>query len=402
MNMSEITIFVKPIGEGQFEWFGKSLTAVEQGDSEQMYEALPATAKLVLVLPAENVLLKRVEYDEAEKKLLTSTVPYTLESELSEDIEQLHFALGEPEGNSVDVVVMSKQTLNDYLLPLREQGLQLQAAIPEQLLVERAEKGWTLIIANERCLIRNGQYAGFAIKHENAGLALQCLAKVGLPDRFRVICKEQEKTKLADFLSEELKAVMDWKGELAFETMVVREWHTNQKSCLSLNLLQGEFESPLPWRRWLKQWKVFAALLVLAVALHLTSGFVQNVSLKKDIREINQSIEKAYREVVPRGRMVIPEKQLQRKINALKGDADSHFMMMYKTVAEVIGAVDGIRMQSMSFNNQQKEIRITLVAPGFNEIETLRSNLEKHNVTAELSGIQNDQGKSRARLVIKG
>lgn len=402
MNMNETTIFVKPTGLDQFEWFGEGLAATGYGDGEQMYKALPAIAKLVLVLPAEKVLLKQVEYDEAEKKLLAKTIPYNLESEISEDIEQLHFALGEPEKNSIDVAIISKQTLNDYLLPLREQGLQLKAAIPEQLLVERAENSWTLVTADERYLIRHGQHAGFSINRDNAKLALQCLSNVGLPDRFQVFCKEKEKTELVCYFSDELKALVEWKDEFAFETMAASEWKSNQKSCLSLNLLQGEFESPLPWRRWLNQWKALAALLVLAVALHLISGFAQNASLKKDIREINQGIEKAYREVVPHGRIVIPEKQLQRKINALKGAADSHFMMMYKTVAEVIGAVDGIRMQSMSFNNQQKEIRITLVARGFNEIETLRSNLEKHNVTAELSGIQNDQGKSRARLVIKG
>jgi len=402
MNMNEITIFVKPTGLGQFEWFGEGLAATGYGDSEQMYEALPSRAKLVLVLPAEVVLLKQVEYDEAEKKILGNTVPYSLESDISEDIEQLHFALGEPEKNTVDVAIISKQTLNDYLLPLREQGLQLQAAIPEQLLVERDENGWTLVSVDKRYLIRYGQYSGFSVNRENAELALQCLSNVGLPDRFQVFCKEKEKTELARYFSDELKAAVEWKDELAFETMTASEWQANQKSCLSLNLLQGEFESPLPWKRWLNQWKVLTALLVLAVTLHLISGFAQNASLKKELREVNKSIEKTYREVVPRGRMVVPEKQLQRKINSLKGNADSHFMMMYKTVAEVIGAVDGIRMQSMSFNNQKKEIRITLIASGFNDIETLRSNLEKHNVTAELSGIQNDQGKSRARLVIKG
>ena len=402
MNMNEVTIFVKPTGLSQFEWFGEDLAVTGCGDSRKMYESLPAIAKLVLVLPADKVLLKQLEYEEAEKKLLANTVPYNLESDISEDIEQLHFALGEPEETTVDVAVISKQVLNDYLLPLREQGLQLRAAIPEQLLIEREESCWTLVSTNGSYLIRDGWYSGFAIARENLRLALQCISEIGLPDTLHIVCPEAEQSELVSLLPQELKELVAWKGEQAFKLMAVSEWKANYKSHLSLNLLQGEFESPLPWKRWLKQWKMLAALFVLAISLHLISGFSHNASLKKELREINQRIEQVYREVIPSGRIVVPEKQLQRKINALKGNADSRFIMMYKTVAEVIGAVDGIRMQSMSFNNQQKEIRITLIAPGFNEIEKLRSNFEKHNVTAELSGIQNDKGKSRARLLIRG
>ena len=114
--------------------------------------------------------------------------------------------------------------------------------------------------------------------------------------------------------------------------------------------------------------------------------------------EVSQAL---YREH-PRGKIVDPERQLRRRVDALRGQSSEGFTRLFFNVAKVIAAADGVVLQSMTYNDNRAEINLTLLAGSFREIEIIRTNIEKQDMKAELTGSSNDGGKTRARLRVKG
>lgn len=405
------TIILKPLGNGKYQWMDLHFEVAGSGDIGQLVKDLSYSLRVVLVVPAQAVVLKRVDFDEAERKLLSQTVPYNLEPDLSEDVERLHFALGQPVGNSVDVALLNREQLRHWLRPLQESDVECVAVVPEQLNIPWEPGTWTIVEQQKNCLVRYAECSGFAIHRSQLQLALQLLmedSETGsnpVPNRLRIFAAPEGQHGLRNLIPDALLQNSDWCNPVSPKSSCDSDYWIQQsewREQYPLNLLQGEFLPPLPWRKWWLQSRAVAALAVLALCLHLVYGFVQNYSLREEVVALQTQVEQTYRELIPRGKLVDPEKQLQRKVNALKGETGSRFIPMYRGVAEVLWNAGAIRMQAMSFSSKQSEIRMTLVAPSFNDIETLRANIERQHVTAELSGVSNEQGKTRARLVIRG
>lgn len=405
------TMLLKPLADSGYQWMDLHFEIAGSGDIGQLVSDLAYPLRMVLVLPAESVLLRRVSFEEAERKLLSQTVPYSLEPDISEDIEQLHFALGAPGSDGVDVAVVNKSKLERWLRLLQASEMECVAVVPEQLTVPWIAGTWTIVQQQQTYLVRYDECGGFAIHRSQLEIALNMLLEEQasqskpLPSQLTVYAPSAGQQELRDLLPSKLKDLCEWKTLDHAKTSGGSDgwaWGSDWKEQCPLNLLQGQFLPPLPWRKWWQQSRAVAALAVLAVSLHLIYGLAQNYSLRQDVITLHNRAEQTYRQIIPQGKLVDPEKQLQRKVNALRDDAGSRFISMYRGVAEVLWGTEGVRMQSMSFSSKQSEIRMTLVAPSFNDIETLLSQIEQQQVTAELSGISNEQGKTRARLVIKG
>ena len=177
--------------------------------------------------------------------------------------------------------------------------------------------------------------------------------------------------------------------------------HTNHQKN-AINLLQGQFAAKLPWKKWWQSWRTVAVLLIAVVIIQMGVRYTQLVVLDDRNIALRAAIEKQYRQAVPKGALMDPERQLRRKVNALKGSASSNLMSMLVQIGPVLKATDGISLQSLNYNEKQSEFRITILASGFDDVETVRANLENLGLTAELTGSNADGNSTRARLRIRG
>ena len=169
-----------------------------------------------------------------------------------------------------------------------------------------------------------------------------------------------------------------------------------------LNLLQGEFAPSLPWGKWWRYWQLAAVVGVIALLGHLAYAFSHIYALEQDRQIIAAETTKVFRTVIPKGRMVDPVKQLKRKVGALQGHNSPGFIALYEPVAAVLAGEKGVRLQSLTYNQAEQELRLTLLLPSFKAIETIRRDIEQHNLKAELTGSSNEANGTRARLRIKG
>ncbi|MEZ5670871.1 MAG: type II secretion system protein GspL [Thiotrichaceae bacterium] len=112
--------------------------------------------QVIVLLPNTEILLTQVELPTVQRHRLQQAVPYALEEQLAEDIEQLHFALGIRDAEKrLSVAVMAQKHLDSYLNALGELHIVPNLVLPEVLSLPLISDGWSLMLHRERVLVRN-------------------------------------------------------------------------------------------------------------------------------------------------------------------------------------------------------------------------------------------------------
>ncbi len=400
------TLLVKQCGIDNFEWLSVSETqgnsSYQVGDGERLRDACQHLTNSILLIAAETVTLRRVKFDKHEKKLLRQTLPYTLEEDCIEDVDALHFAMGTVAEDSVPVALINRERLADALLDVEQEEVEIRQLVSELSFVPLPENGWSILICNERWLVRVDESRGFALEAETACFALQLLLDENehLPEVLRVYSGAADHNAILASLPELLRGVVDWLDEDYWQVMAAG-YQQQLELPSSVNLLQGDFARSLPWKRWWKNWRLIVILFLAAILVQFASTFTQLQVLESRNVELRAELERAYRDVVPQGAVIDPEKQLRRKVNALKGGGDVGFIPLFAQVAEVLATVDGLVVQSLNYTEKQDEIRVTILANGFNDVESTRATLASKGLLAELTGSNAEGNKTRARLRVR-
>lgn len=399
-----VTTFFKPCGVGNYEWLRCSTdpaaTAADYvvGDAERLVEE-GESASLVFIAPAEKIGLRVLDFDPSERKLLRQTVPYSMEDELVDDVDSLHFALGQIDGAQVDVAYIQRDAVAQWQQQFAEQQVEIQQIVSELQLLPYEQGSWTLVPGPELWQVRFGVSQGFSIEPDNAALALQLLLDNSElpPQRLRIYNpSEMSRQSVLNLLPEMLRGIVEWCDG--------NYWHMIADGVRqgpgAINMLQGEFAVGLPWKKWWKVWKTSAIVVVAAVVLNIAFQVVAIQVLESRNLALRADTERVYRSVVPRGAVMRPAQQLKRKVDELQGGGGEHFMPLLDRVAKVLAAIPGLEIQTLNYNAGQGELRVTILVNGFNDVEVARTNLEQAGLQAVLGGSNTDGGKTRARLTV--
>lgn len=359
------------------------------------FAALPDVrqAELLLAVPARKSVLREVGFAAHERRLLRKTVPYALEEDLLDDVEAEHFALGPVDGGQVPVAVVDRAWFEGWLQRCAAAGLDVKHAVPELLLLPWQPGSWSLYPQATQWLVRIDRWRGFALEPDSAKLALQLL----LDDAGQL---PQQLTIFLDDTSD--PALQYWQSqlpELLRGIAVLQPANTlNAPPPVALDFLQGLFARRLPWKRWWTQWRIPAMALAIAVVVQFFVAGVQHYRLKKDNLALRQQVEQIYRSVVPAGAVVEPERQLRRKVEAMRGGQGSAVMPLLQSLGSAIAATQGVSIQSLNYVEKQHELRLNIIAPSFRDVETLRTAIEAGGLQAQLIGSNADGEKTRAQL----
>jgi type II secretion system protein L len=386
------TLVLTPQDGDRLSWRGETLAGSGTLDE---FAALPDVrqAELLLVVPARKSVLREVGFAAHERRLLRKTVPYALEEDLLDDVEAEHFALGPVDGGQVPVAVVDRAWFEGWLQRCTAAGLDVKHAVPELLLLPWRPGSWSLAPQAALWLVRIDRWCGFALEPDSAKLALQLL----LDDAGQL---PQQLTIYLDDTSD--SALQHWQSqlpELLRGIVVVEPANTLSASpTVALDFLQGLFARQLPWKRWWTQWRIPATALAVAVVVQFVVAGVQHYRLQKDNLALRQQVEQIYRSVVPAGAVVEPERQLRRKVEAMRGGQGSAVMPLLHTLGSAIAATKGVSIQSLNYVEKQHELRLNIIASSFRDVEALRTAIESGGLQAQLIGSNADGEKTRAQL----
>jgi len=364
-------------------------------DGAAAVEVPPADAELCLSVPAEQVLLREVTFSAAERRLLRQTIPYALEEQLLDEVDGSHFALGPVEGDRVAVAVVKRGWLAEWLARCAQLGLDVQQVVPEQLLLPWQPEQWSLRVTPQRWLVRYGRWQGFALEPDSAALALQLLLDGGeaLPRQLLV----DSATSLPELLPQVPELL---RGIAVAQPLALQPEAMSLRQGDLINLRQGAFVRALPWRRWWLQWRWPAVAAAAAVLFQFAVAGLEHYRLGERHLQLRQQIDAVYRSVEPRGNAPEPERQLQRKVQALRGQGHGALMPLLERVGAAAHSIDSVALQSLTYSERQGEVRLSFSAGSFADVEKLRQTIAGKGLEAQLVGSSADGARTRAQMRI--
>ncbi|MEP6389277.1 MAG: type II secretion system protein GspL [Halioglobus sp.] len=362
------------------EWL---ITAVEAG-----------RAQLVFAAPATSVRIQQLTVSAAERKHLAKSLPFLLEEQLADDVEDLHFAMSPLDKLNYAVAHCKHADMEHWQSTLAD----LSAAerwVAEPLLLPLQAGGWTIVIEDESALVRFDACEGTGLETSLLSVLLDsALATMGAPQS--VVLYGFDQAADTQLLPASLRSAVQWRrGGLAASMMIA------DTGLPEPNLLQGEYAPRLPLARWWLDWRAVAAVLAGVFLLQLVATFADYQSLKNENLALRTAVEQSYRSAYPRGAMVDPEKQLRRQLSTMRGGAQSSgFMVLMETVGAVIHAQSGTSIASINYNDNGGDMRLNIVAEDFEAVEKIRAGINAAGLEAvmESSSAQSDGVRARLRV----
>lgn len=384
-----------------FSRLGKWLGPSVEGSFGELVAAAGG-ASLCLLLDGNEVPTHQLNFSAAEKKHLTSLVPFELESVVASDISSLHVALAEPDGLSVTAAYIEKSILRRHVEPLESAGLWVDRchAIPQLLQADR--QSWQLNIRrSNRVDIAWGQQST-TVSAEMLKITIAALlAEVqhSLPEQITVFVSDE--TGAAAVL-----AVL--KEQLVGSQIEVVElqdsWDAlHPDNASAIDLRQGVFAAPVRWQRLWKPLRTPAVATAAALALFALTAVVEIQVNSSRFDRLQQQIETAYRRAVPQGMLVDAEQQLMAQIRQLRGGGnDAGLMPVLNAVAPVLLQYPQISTHRLNFSAAQGELQLAVTAASNADILTLTDALNESGLSAQARNISTAGDRQQASLLISG
>ncbi|MGD8931564.1 MAG: type II secretion system protein GspL [Chromatiales bacterium] len=320
--------------------------------------------RLVVIAPACDVLLTEVSIPSKNRQQLLQAIPYALENDLSEEIEQLHFAIDyHSDQAATPVAVISRQRLEMWLERLRSLDLQPLAIYPDLLCLPLTNGHWTIHLEPQYNLLRMGRSKGFCSDFRNfsALLKMSLEQSPSLPEcvDFYVASgvAEEFSSSLKAGISCDVQKFDCGDDASAFLVGNLDEKHT-------LNLLQGEYkqidQKTVQWRRWLPA----GALFTLLIGINILSSVIDYAHYKAQSVALQNEIHRVFRETFPETKRIVDARvQMEQQLRSMRGDKDGDhatFLELISQPAITLAKIQGVQLDSLSFRDNQLDLKLTL------------------------------------------
>lgn len=343
--------------------------AIEQAPLETLLP-LAQNRRVVVLVPSADVRLASVRLPVRQASKALQAIPFALEDQLADDVETLHFALGNRQADgSWPVAVVAHARMAQWLGFFTERGLRPDAMIPDVLaLPVPDDRHFSLLIDGNEIIVRTHLGGGFVCQREDLVLCLQ----IADPERTRAlrIIVPREQAFDPTTLTWPVEALHGFAHPLEALLQNLREAH-------AINLLQGGYSARQDWLRLWRPWRLTAALAGCVILLGATLHGVQAYRLGKALDTLSAANRQRYAEIFPNdARIVDLPTQLDRQLARLAGSgAGPAFLTLLAATADAVAAVPGLAVQTVHY--RESALYVGLSAQNLQAVEQLKNWFER-------------------------
>jgi general secretion pathway protein L len=398
-----LLIRIGQLGDEGCEWLsldatGQPLGQVRSGDLAGA-AAEAGGLRVVVLVPGVDCLLTQVVIPGRNRQKLLRAVPYALEDQLIEDVENLHFALGPAlPGGGYPVAVIATRRMDAILGACRNAGLDVGLLVPELLAVPCDGEAVCGMIDGDVALVRSGAYTGFAVEAENLGLMLDRLPPPQDTPERTVSLRLPAGRALPDL------------GGCADEAVITR-YEGSALLLLAqglgdspLDLLQGAYSRNQEWGRIWRPLRATAALLLAGILLGNIVKGVDYFRLSSERDDLNSRMQAVFLESFPGTRRVVdPRVQMQQQLEKLQRRAgkSTRFLALLARSADVLRTAKDIEIAGASYRAGRLDVDLT--ALNLQVVDKLKQSLTARGLKVEIQSAAADAGQRvKSRLRIQG
>jgi len=358
----------------------------EVANAEQLFQLKDKaeSRRVVAIAPGQDVLLKALKVPAKSQKAMRQAVPYMLEDELAQDVDDLFFAFAnikaDRDENNCFVAIIERQKMTWWLACLSAAEINCQTLVPENVLLPYIEDAWSVIAIDEHFVVRQGRWQGYTVDQ-----AQWCF----MAEQWQ----QQDPIPTLHHYSP-IPSV-----PVVIETVAAPEelplaLFAQQNDC-EINLLQGEYVVKAQRSPSLKYWLIAASLFAFALLLNLGIKAGHLYQLNQQTAQVEKQIIDMYKQAFPqtkRVRISTIKSQLKRKVEELGSGKDNEsFLAMLSKVQIAFQEVPELNTNSLKFDGKRQELRIQAEAKNYQSFDKFKTVLEKSELTVK-QGAQNNQG----------
>ncbi|MBS0366615.1 MAG: type II secretion system protein GspL [Proteobacteria bacterium] len=354
-----------------------------QGGPLTLAAVLAASRRVCVLVPGTDVLLAEPDVPVKAGAKLQQLVPYALEEQLADDIEDLHFALGRRAGESgrIPVAVVARKPLEQWLAQLRTAGIRADVMYADSDLLPRNPGQAVALLEDDAVVVRAPGAAPVSLPADALDEALQFAQGSGVPavtltdessetvreaaaagvtgTRGLILytgaaewqrCSAQVEAARAHF--DGIKVQLLAGGPLALFARELPGGH-------AVNLLQGSYAPASSGSAGWQAWRVAAMLLGALLLLHLAGRTVQLQVLKKHERQVDASIRDTFHTAMPG----IPDAsdarhRMEQRLGVTRGSGTG-LLGALQQVAQASAQVPGTQVQALNYHGGALEMKLS-------------------------------------------
>lgn len=385
-------------GQEETEWLvvddaGDSQTTRQRG-SLSLAAAVSRGDKVVALAPATQILLAEPELPPGSGVKLARAVPFALEEQLTEDIDQLNFAIGRRHANgATPVAVVARSVLQGWLADLRAAGLEPLALYPDISLMPENPGQTVLWLEQSRLAVRRPGALPFAVELSPVSEALVIAGVIADPLDITAEPKQPESAVLyvtrEDWArsQKEFEQLADKFGSLKIQLLPdgPLPWLARGlKSTDAVNLLQGDFAKNTDFGTRFRQWRTPALLAAGLLTVHVAAQALQIRAAKHETAALDGQIATLFSGAMPAEVIQDPRRQMQSRLDRIhkSGAGPEYFLRALRVLSGAIAMIPQTHIDALSYREESVDIKLS--APSVAALSQLSQLISKQGMTAEI------------------
>lgn len=258
---------------------------------------------VIVLVPASEVLTTSVDLPIKSGARLRSALPFALEEQLADDVENLHFAPGtRGEDGLLPVSVVAHTQMREWLEILATAGIKPDRLIPENHGLAKIPGTMSMLVAEDQVMFNDGARNEFAMQGVQPSDAIAVSGALDGPEasagHLLVYCEASDETRFEhdwNVLRHELGSV----DINLLPDGVLPRLAITVGARRGINLLQGDYSAKIDYGPLLRPWRTAAVLLVGLVVVGFAAKVVDYYRLAAEQDALRKQFTQTYREIRP-------------------------------------------------------------------------------------------------------
>jgi len=361
--------------------------------------------RVCLLVGGAEVLLAEPEVPVKAGAKLPQLVPYALEEQLAEDIEDLHFALGKRSGESsrIPVAVVARALLDGWLVELRGAGIEPDAVYADSELLPENPGQAVALLEGDMVSVRPPGGTPVTLPADALGEALE-IARSGAESSGTGARGLILYTGAAEWQqhSAQVEAARPHFDGIRVQLLAggpLALFAQQLPSAAAINLLQGSYAPVSSRGAGFMAWRVAAILLASLIGLHVVGKAAELHVLKRHERQVDASIRDTFRSSMHTEASASEARRLmERRLIGVRG-AGEGLLPALQALAQARDAAPGTSVQSLNFHGGSLEMKLS--APDATSLDRLSQSLRSSGWHADLTGGSNAGSAYEGRIQMR-
>jgi general secretion pathway protein L len=309
--MSEYVVIRLAAEDQAVQWIladsnGTRLSNLYTGNLPQAATEIGDRSVIVLV-PSVDLLTTTVHIPARSNSKIKAALPFALEENLADDVENLHFAVGErQENNRLPVAVVAKDTMEGWLKQLSDAGIEPTIMAPDSHGLAKIPGTLSVLIDDDTVIFNDGADTAFVMQNVKPSDVLVFAGQLGETQdeddeksgHLVVFCTSEQEQHLSHewiALRQELHSVdinILPDGVLPKLAVTVAAGH-------GVNLLQGPYGKKTEYASLFRPWKAAAMMLLGLGIIAMAMKGIGYYQLQQDESALRAQFNAEYRLLRP-------------------------------------------------------------------------------------------------------